>query len=70
VATILVVTLLTLFTFSARAMIYPGKKAVILHERATDDKFVVVLDKQGLGENEDEIGMIIREYGELEIKTA
>ena len=46
VATILSVTLLTLFTFSARAKIFPGKIPEIVHERATDDRFVMVIDKK------------------------
>lgn len=70
VATILSVTILTLFTFSARAKIFPGKKAVILHQQATDDKFVIVLDKENLGEQIEEITTIIREHGELVIRES
>lgn len=66
VATILSITLLTLFTFSARAEIFPGKKAKIFHERATDDKFVMVFSKDVLGNNEKEIQSIITEHGEIE----
>ncbi|MCG6186528.1 MULTISPECIES: DUF3341 domain-containing protein [Maribellus] len=66
VATILSITLLTLFTFSVRAKIFPGKKAEIFHERATDDKFVMVLDKDSLGENAAEIDSIIKEHGKIE----
>ncbi len=66
VATILAVTLLTLFTFSARAKIFPGKKPEIYHQRATDDKFVMVIDKNSLGEKAVEVDSIIREHGTLE----
>lgn len=66
VATILSITLLTLFTFSARAKIFPGKQAEIIHPRATDDKFVMVLDKDSLGDNSDAIQSIITEYGTIE----
>ena len=66
VATILSITLLTLFTFSARAKIFPGKVPEIVHERATDDKFVMVIDKKSLGKNEDDIQSIILEHGEIE----
>ncbi|MFV0265926.1 DUF3341 domain-containing protein [Maribellus luteus] len=66
VATILSITLLTLFTFSARAKIFPGKKAEIFHERATDDKFVIVLDTENLGDNAKAVEEIIREHGEVE----
>lgn len=66
VATILSITVLTLFTFSARAKIFPGKKPEIIHERATDDKFVMVLDKKSLGSENDSIESIIKKYGEIE----
>ena len=66
VATILSITLLTLFTFSARAKIFPGKVPEIFHERATDDRFVMVIDKKSMGNNSDEINSIITEYGEIE----
>ena len=66
VATILSITLLTLFTFSARAKIFPGKVPEIVHQRATNDRFVMVLDKNKLGENADSIHQIITEHGEIE----
>ncbi len=66
VATILSITLLTLFTFSVRAKIFPGKVPEIVHERATNDRFVMVLDKNKLGENADSIQQIITEHGEIE----
>ncbi|WP_346855255.1 DUF3341 domain-containing protein [uncultured Draconibacterium sp.] len=66
VATILSITLLTLFTFSARAQIFPGKKPQIFHERATDDKFVMVLDKESMGDKSKDIESIILEFGEIE----
>lgn len=66
VATILSITILTLFTFSARAKIFPGKVPEIFHERATDDRFVMVIDRKSLGEKSAEINSIISEYGEIE----
>ncbi|WP_346862161.1 DUF3341 domain-containing protein [uncultured Draconibacterium sp.] len=66
VATILSITLLTLFTFSARAQIFPGKKPQIFHERATDDKFVMVIDKESMGDKSKDIESIILEFGEIE----
>ena len=66
VATILAITLLTLLTFSARAKIFPGKVPEIIHERATDDKFVMVIDKKSMGKKEAEIQSIITEHGEIE----
>ncbi|MCY1720521.1 DUF3341 domain-containing protein [Prolixibacteraceae bacterium Z1-6] len=66
VATILSITLLTLFTFSARAQVFPGKKPEIFHERATDDKFVMVIDKESMGDKSKDIESIILEFGEIE----
>lgn len=66
VATILSITILTLFTFSVRAKVFPGKTPEIFHERATDDRFVIVIDKKSLGEKSAEINSIISEYGEIE----
>ncbi len=66
VATILGVTLLTLFTFSVRAKIFPGKVPEIVHPRATDDKFVIVLDKDKLDGKEQTIRGIFQEHGEIE----
>jgi len=66
VATILSITLLTLFTFSARAKIFPGKIPQIMHDRATDDKFVMVLDKKKIGEKEDWVKEVITKHGVIE----
>lgn len=49
VGTILIVTILTLFTFSARAKVYPGKTPEIYDMRATDDKFIILLDEDKMG---------------------
>ncbi len=43
ILTILIVTLTSLATFSARGKLYPGKVAEIIHQRATDDKFVLIV---------------------------
>lgn len=67
VATILSITLLTLFTFSARAKIFPGKKAEIIDIRATDDKFIIVLDKEVLGSEESSVTEIFKTNGATEI---
>lgn len=66
VATILAITLLTLFTFSARAKIFPGKKAEIFHERATDDKFVMVFDEAGIENDSVSVKSILTEHGKIE----
>lgn len=66
VATILSITILTLFTFSVRAKIFPGKVPNIVHHRATDDKFVMVLDKQKIGEKGDWVKEVITKHGVIE----
>ncbi|MEI6576184.1 MAG: DUF3341 domain-containing protein [Bacteroidota bacterium] len=45
ILTILSITILSLFTFSIKARIYPGKTARQPILRSTDDQFVLVLDK-------------------------
>ncbi|WP_297086955.1 DUF3341 domain-containing protein [uncultured Draconibacterium sp.] len=70
VATILSITLLTLFTFSARANIFPGKKAKIFHERATDDKFVMVFDEADIVKNSELVKTILTEHGKIENKIS
>ena len=67
VATILTVTLLTLFTFSARSKIYPGKKAVIIDIRATDDKFIIVLDQDKMGMEMTEVTQLFQSHGASEV---
>lgn len=67
VATILTITLLTLFTFSARAKIYPGKKADIIDIRATDDKFIILLDQDKMGIEKPEITRLFQSNGASEI---
>ncbi|TKG91173.1 DUF3341 domain-containing protein [Puteibacter caeruleilacunae] len=63
VATILIVTLGTLFFFSARAKIFPGKKAEIIHEGATDDKFVIVFNASDIKDNKDELYRLLKRHG-------
>lgn len=66
VATILIITLATLFTFSVRAKIFPGKKAEIVHLGATDDKFVMLFSDSIGKEKEEIVVNIIQEHGEVE----
>jgi hypothetical protein len=67
VATILLITLGTLFTFSARSKVYPGKKAVIIDIRATDDKFIILLDQEKMGIEKAEITQLFRLNGASEV---
>lgn len=67
VATILIVTLLTLFTFSARAKVFPGKKAEIVDPRATDDKFVMVVDASSPGYDAEELTTLLKANGASDV---
>lgn len=67
VATILSITLLTLLTFSVRSKIYPGKKADIIDIRATDDKFIILLDQEKMGIEKPEITKLFQSYGATEV---
>ncbi len=67
VATILIVTLLTLFTFSARAKVFPGKKAEIVDPRATDDKFVMVVDASSPGCDAEELTALLKANGASDV---
>ncbi len=66
VLTIFSVTVLSLFTFSISAKLFPGKTAIVIDERATDDKFVLVVKNDT--ENGTEINTIFKEAGASEIK--
>jgi hypothetical protein len=46
IATIFVATFLTFMTFFIRAKLYPGKKVQVLDPRSTNDKFLIVIDKE------------------------
>jgi hypothetical protein len=68
VLTILTVTITSLFTFSVRAKLFPGQEPLIFDERATDDKFILVLDANLLGEEAaNEAGKIMKDSGAVEI---
>jgi len=67
VLTIFTITVLSLFTFSIRAKIFPGRKFVIYDDRATDDKFVVVIDKNDIKGNMQEFNNLMKEQGATEI---
>ncbi len=67
VGTILTITLLTLFTFSARSKIFPGKKADIIDERVTDDKFIIVLDQEKMGIEKPQITELFKANGATEV---
>jgi len=55
VLTILLVTVFSLLAFSVSARLYPGKKAVIMHNRAMDDKFIIVLNSDKVSQAENKL---------------
>lgn len=67
VGTILLITLGTLFTFSVRSKIYPGKKADIIDIRATDDKFIILLDQDKMGIGLSEVTKLFQSKGAFEV---
>ncbi len=62
---ILIVTILTLLTFTIRAKIYPFKKAEILDDRVTNDKFIIVFDAGSV--NRDQVLTSLKEAEAEEI---
>lgn len=62
VVTIFTVTILSLGLFSARSKLVPGRENTIFDLRATDDKFIIVIEGSG-----EEAVNIMNENGVLEI---
>lgn len=67
VLTILTVTLGSLFTFSVRARIFPGKKYFLPDERSTDDKFIMLFDTKTSGAGFESISAILKAHGASEV---
>ncbi len=69
VLTIFIVTIASLATFSGRARLWPGKQHKIYDYGATDDKFVIVINKDGAGPAElGAIKGIVKDCGAVEIR--
>ena len=67
VLTILSITILSLFTFSIRAKIFPGKKYYIPDVRTTDDKFVILFDHDTAGAGFEIISAVLKSSGASEV---
>ncbi len=67
VLTILTITILSLFTFSLRAKVYPGKKYFLPDERSTDDKFIILFDKKTAGGGFEAISAVLKASGASEV---
>lgn len=66
ILTILSITILSLFTFSVMARIYPGKPARMPDIRATDDKFIVVIGHNAQAEP-GLVNTLLQEHGSSEV---
>ncbi len=67
VLTILTVTLASLFTFSARAKVFPGKKFIMPDVRSMDDKFVMVFNADDNSSVNENLISLLKEEGATEI---
>lgn len=67
VLTILTITLGSLFIFSVRAKVYPGKAYVMPDNRSMDDKFVMLIDTNTKSFMADDLITILRNEGATEI---
>ena len=65
VFTIFSITILSLFTFSWRARLWPGKKAEPVHPSATDDSFIIQINQKEAGK--EKIESLFKETGAVEI---
>lgn len=65
---IFIVTIASLATFSAVSKLYPGRKNIIFDDRATDDMFLIVLDREALGEEKyTDAGSVFIDEGAIEV---
>lgn len=68
VLTIFTVTIASLATFSARSKLIPGRENTIFDHRATDDKFVIVVNTDTLDNSKSEqIVILMKEQGAVEV---
>ena len=65
ILTIFSITILSLFTFSWRANLWPSNEKPIFHERATDDKFVILLKREKVDPGK--AATVLKETGASEI---
>ena len=65
VLTIFSITVLSLFTFSWRANLWPSNEKPIYHHEATDDKFVILVNKERADVNA--ATSVMKESGAIEV---
>lgn len=67
VLTILIITLGSLFIFSVRAKVYPGKAYIMPDNRSMDDKFVILIDMENTKFATGDLITILQNEGATEI---
>jgi hypothetical protein len=68
VLTIFTVTIASLALFSARSRLFPGRENTIFDHRATDDKFVIVVETEIMdAASAERAGKLMEEQGAIEI---
>ena len=68
VGSIFIATFLTFMTFFIRQKLHPGKEVQVLDPRSTDDKFIIVIDKDDKSDKEIEaIKTAFKESGASEV---
>ncbi|MBK8882652.1 MAG: DUF3341 domain-containing protein [Bacteroidales bacterium] len=68
VITIFTVTIASLALFSARSKLFPGRDNTIFDPRATDDKFIIVVESDGVELSaSDTAGDIMKQLGAVEV---
>ena len=68
VITIFTVTIASLALFSARSKLFPGRENTIFDQRATDDKFVIVVETDDPDKTKaDRAGTVLKELGAIEV---
>jgi hypothetical protein len=65
VLTIFSITILSLFTFSWRANLWPSNEKPIYHQKATDDKFVILVNKEKADAGR--AASVMKESGAIEV---
>lgn len=67
VITILTVTVLSLGLFSARSKLFPGRENTIFDHRATDNRFIIVVEDSPDGPSLNDAVKILEDNGAIEV---
>ncbi len=68
VLTIFTITVTSLFTFSIRAKLYPGRRVTIIDPRTTDNMFLIIVGEIGSNEQNNQATQnILKDTGAIEV---